>query len=95
MSVYQSSIARQTLTLAGMEAASRARIDLLTQLSDDLLQESEEVDHETAEALKWEASRASSLAFEITRALCHDDPLTAYRIMLSGEVDGTSLRLTA
>lgn len=71
------------------------RVTELNQLADHLLEEAGNVDHETAESLRWEASRLSSVAFEVTRALCHDNIELAYAISVGDDVGGTSLGLIA
>ena len=86
MSVHPLSNAGQGPTEQEMEAVARARLAKLSRSADNLLQQTTDADAATVELLRAEATRVSAVAFEITRALCHDDVQRAYRVAC-GEAD--------
>lgn len=84
LSVHPLTTAGQGPTDQEMEAVARARLAELSRSSDDLLAQTHGADAATTEILRSEATRLSSVAFEITRALCHGDAQRAYRISTGG-----------
>lgn len=80
---------RERQTAAEAEAAE------LSQLGNDLLEQTYGADPTTIEALRTEVIRLFAVAHAITAALARGEIDTAYRLSIGGDVDGTSLGTTA